>query len=429
MYHACYVKDEAISTDRTDAGIPVVVDRLSNARISGYLVCFHTGSRDESQQQFGISHLLEHVMFRGTASRSSLDISRTVESAGGQLNAFTSKEMTAYYGVTLDRTAVVVQELVADICRHPNLLQEDIETEKKIVLQEISMWQNDPESYIHKLFSEVLWSGHALSQNEAGLGEVVMSLGDAELREYFQERYRAPNVSIFACGNVDEEQVLSWATENFDPCQGGRRPERLPPASNGEHFRIFPREGEHSYVAMGFPAYDSRHPHRTALRLLNAIMGGGMSSRLFQKVREERGLVYSIYNSSDQYSDAGNMGTFFSSTDENVAEAMSIVAREYHLLKEEGLNPDELQRAKNLIGGSMAKNMESTSSRLYRITQEWALRGSVRTFEEEMRQLESITEEDVMQVAEELLHSGKLTAVVYGKERETLQDLQGSLEI
>ena len=415
--------------DRTDAGIPVVVDRLSNARISGYLVCFNTGSRDESPSQYGISHLLEHVVFRGTDSRSSLDISRTVESAGGQLNAFTTKEMTAYYGVTLDRTANVAQELVADICLHPRLLQEDIDTEKKIVLQEISMWENDPESYIHKLFSEVLWSGHALSQNEAGEEDVVLGLSDSDLRSYFQERYRAPNISVFACGNVDEEQVKAWASENFDPVKGGRRMDRKAPQSNGEHFRIFPREGDHSYVAMGFPAYDSRHSGRNALRLLNTIMGGGMSSRLFQKVREEKGLVYSIYNSSDQYSDAGNLGTFFSTTDENVMEAMEIVAREYRLLKEEGLHPEELQRAKNLIGGSMAKSMESTSSRLYRITRDYTLRGKVRSFDEEMDALESVSEEDIMQVAEELLRSAHLTTVVYGKESKALQGMKENIEI
>lgn len=415
--------------DRTDAGIPVVVDRLSNARISGYLVCFNTGSRDESLSQYGISHLLEHVVFRGTDSRSSLDISRTVESAGGQLNAFTSKEMTAYYGVTLDRTANVAQELVADICLHPRLLQEDIDTEKKIVLQEISMWENDPESYIHKLFSEVLWSGHALSQNEAGEEDVVLGLSESDLRSYFQERYRAPNISVFACGNVDEEQVKAWASENFDPVKGGRRMDRKAPQSNGEHFRIFPREGDHSYVAMGFPAYDSRHSGRNALRLLNTIMGGGMSSRLFQKVREEKGLVYSIYNSSDQYSDAGNLGTFFSTTDENVMEAMEIVAREYRLLKEEGLHPGELQRAKNLIGGSMAKSMESTSSRLYRLTRDYMLRGTVRSFDEEMAALESTTEEQIMQVAEELLHADRMTSVVYGQENAALRRLEGSFDI
>lgn len=413
----------------TGSGIPVVVDKLSKARIAGYLVCFNTGSRDESPEQYGISHLLEHVMFRGTASRSSAEISRTIESAGGQMNAFTSKEMTAYYGVTLDKTASVAQDLVADICLHPNLFQKDIDTEKKIVLQEISMWVNDPESYIHKLFSEVLWSGHALSQNEAGEEKVVMSLNEEHLQDYFQSRYRSPNITVFACGNVDEGQAKDWAAQNFDDVQGGKRPDRQSPTCSGENFKIYPREGDHSYVAMGFPAYDSKHSRRAALRLLNTIMGGGMSSRLFQTVREDRGLVYSIYNSSDQYSDAGNLGTFFSSTEDNVVEAMEIISREYRLLKEEGLHKGELQRAKNLIGGSMAKNMESTSSRLYRLTRDFMLRGKVRTFEEEMTLLESTTEEEVMQVAQELLHANRMTAVIYGREFDELRNLEGSFQI
>jgi len=345
------------------------------------------------------------------------------------MNAFTSKEMTAYYGVTLDKTSSVAQDLVADICLHPNLLQKDIDTEKKIVLQEISMWVNDPESYIHKLFSEVLWSGHALSQNEAGEEKVVMSLNEGDLQDYFKDRYRSPNITVFACGNVDEGEVKDWAAKNFDDVQGGKRPERHSPTCNGENFKIYPREGDHSYVAMGFPAYDSKHPRRAALRLLNTIMGGGMSSRLFQTVREDKGLVYSVYNSSDQYSDAGNLGTFFSSTEENVVEAMEIIAREYRLFKEEGLHKGELQRAKNLIGGSMAKNMESTSARLYRLTRDFMLRGKVRTFDEEMNLLESTTEEEVMQVAEELLHANRMTAVIYGREADELRNLEGSFQI
>ena len=318
---------------------------------------------------------------------------------------------------------------MADICLNPNLLQKDIDTEKKIVLQEISMWENDPESYIHKLFSEVLWSGHALSQNEAGEEKVVMSLNEEHLQDYFNDRYRSPNVSVFACGNVDERQVKDWATQNFDSVHGGSRPERISPKSGGESFKIYPREGDHSYVAMGFPAYDSKHPLRAALRLLNTIKGGGMSSRLFQTVREDRGLVYSVYNSGDQYSDAGNMGTFFSSTEENVAEAMGIIAREYRLFKEEGLLEGELQRAKNLIGGSMARSMESTSSRLYRLTRDFMLRGQVRNFEEEMILLESTTEEEVLQVAEELVHANKMTAVIYGRETDELRNLEGSFQI
>jgi len=419
-YVTVYVND--VTLEYTSAGIPVVTERIKETISSGFLVAVGTGSRDESKDVMGISHLLEHVVFRGTKNRTSLQISKEMEGAGGEMNAFTSKEMTAFYGITLKDTADTAKELVADICVNPLISESDVELEKKIVLQEISMWENDPESYIYKLFAETLWDGHELSQNEAGEAGIVERLDNNDLKEYFNERYRIPNISVIACGSVDSNDVMKWAEDNFN-IGIGTKIERKRPVSTGSAYRFFPRKGDHTYIGMGFHAYPADHPDRSALKLLTAVLGAGMSSRLFQSVREEKALVYSIYGTIDQNSDAGSMTAFMSSTDDNVTEAVTTSAKVLKGLKDEGLQKGELERARNLLKGATVRRMESTNQRLYRLTKTFMITGKAEPFMNEVNALDDITEEDVMRVAEDVISSKKLNMAIYGKRTKQVKSL------
>jgi len=411
-----------ITLEYTNAGIPVVTENIKGTISSGFLVAVGTGSRDESKDVMGISHLLEHVVFRATKNRTSLQISKEMEGAGGEMNAFTSKEMTAFYGITLKDTANVAKELVADICVNPLIAENDVELEKKIVLQEISMWENDPESYIHKLFAETLWDGHELSQNEAGEEDIVRSLDHRRLREYFDERYRAPNISVIACGSVDKDDVMTWAEDNFG-AGNGMKVNRREPVSTGSSYNFFPRKGDHTYIGMGFHAYHADHPDRSALKLLTAVLGAGMSSRLFQSVREEKALVYSVYGTIDQNSDAGSMAAYMSSTEDNVIKAVTTSAEVLKGLKDEGLRKGELERARNLLKGATVRRMESTNQRLYRLTRAFMLAGKAEPFMKDINALDDVTEEDVMRVAEDVISSKKLNIAIYGKRTKEVRSL------
>ncbi len=423
MLHPQSVSEYELTLKESPSGIPVAVERIPGSQTSGYLLAVRTGSRDEPQALMGISHLLEHVLFRGTKNRDNVQIMREMEAAGGQLNAFTSAEVTAYFGVTLDRTAQVAKDLVADITVNPLIRSADIEMEKKIVLQEISMWEDDPDSYIHSLFARTMWEDHGLGQLEAGTVETVKALGEEDLRSYFEERYRIPEIAVIACGNVDVDEVVDWAEESFEGRNGSPGLDRSPPQNHGTGLRVFPREGDHSYVAMGFPAYPANHPDRTALRALNAIMGAGGSSRLFQSVREEKGLVYSIHTSVDQHSDAGSLAAYFSSTEDNVMETIETVAKEMRRLLEEGIEEDELQKAKNMIRGHLVRAMESTSTRMYRLARNYMLSGEAVTFMDDLERMDAVNVDDVMRVAADILRPERLNLAVYGRETEELRSL------
>ena len=411
-----------ITLEYTSAGIPVVTER-TGTRNAGYLVAVGTGARDESKRIGGISHLLEHVVFRGTKKRTSLQIAKEMEGAGGEMNAFTAKEVTAFYGITLKDTAKIAKDLVADICVNPLISENDTEMEKKIVLQEISMWENDPESYIHKLFAETLWKGHELSNGEAGEVAVVKAMHSSDLRAYFDERYRYPNLAVIACGCVNPKDVMKWAEKNFDPVGTGTKVIREPPMRTGSSYKFYPRKGDHTYTGMGFHAYPANHPDRTALRLLTAILGAGMSSRLFQKIREEKALVYSVFATIDQNSDAGSMVTYMSSTEENVMTAITTAADVLRGIRDEGLVKGELDRARNLLKGATVRRMESTRSRLHRMAMTFMITGKAEPFTDDLDELDNVTEDDVMRVAHDVISSKKLNIAVYGKKTKELSDL------
>lgn len=410
-----------VSLDRTAGGIPVFTETIPGAVNSGFMVAVNTGSRDETEDIFGISHLLEHVVFRATDTRTSFQMSKEIEGAGGEMNAFTAKEMTAFYAVTIKDTAEVAKELVSDIVVNPLIAKKDVDLEKKIVLQEISMCENEPDSYIHDLFDMTVWKGHELAQSEAGTRKVVKGLTDKELRAYYEDKYRMPNLTVFACGAVDKDDVLEWAETKFEPLGKGQANKRSAPTTTGSTYKFHKRKEDHCYTAMGFRAYDANSEDRPALQLLSSILGSGSSSRLFQNVREKKALVYSIYNVVDQCSDAGTMGSFMSSTEENVLEAIETTAATYRELKENGITEGELGRAKNLVKGALTRYLESTEHRLYWQAKNAMLTGKPESFLQRLEALDAVTEEDVMRVAEDVMKPEGLNIVMYGKDVPTMK--------
>jgi len=223
------MKGHSIDVSRTSGGIPVVLENIPESQSAAYMVGVATGSRDETKDIFGLSHLLEHTVFRETKTMDSYQMAKEIEGAGGELNAFTGMEMTAFYGITIKETADVARKIVGDIVANPLINENATELEKKIVLQELSMIKNEPDRYIHDLFSMVLWRGHELSQDEGGDEKIVAGLTYKDLRKYYDEKYLIPNLSVYAVGDLDMGETVAWAEETLDGMTGGKRNVRTEP--------------------------------------------------------------------------------------------------------------------------------------------------------------------------------------------------------
>lgn len=417
---------ENISFAKTTGGIPVLVEKIPGSESAGYMVGVRTGSRDENKEVMGISHLLEHVVFRETKTRSSYQMAKEMEGAGGELNAFTGKEMTAFYGVTIKETKDVAKEMVADIVVNPLINDNDVELEKRIVLQELSMIENEPDSYIHDVFSSNIWRGHPLSQDEGGTVDIVKGLGSKELRAYYEERYGMPNLAVFAAGDVDIKDTVKWAEEMFDGIPKKKEIKRDPPKTPKAGYIFKKNKSEHYHVAMGFPAYDSNHPDRIPLTLLSAVIGSGTSSRLFQEVREKKALVYSVYNVVEQHSDASALCTYMSSTDENVIEGIETAAKVYRNIRDNGLEKGELDRTKKLIKGSLVRSMESTERRMYRLGREFLLNGKYQPLSDRLNAISEVTEEEIMKVAGDVIKASTLNVAILGRENKEIGKFNSS---
>jgi len=404
-----------IKVSETSGGVPVVVENIPDSQSAAYMIGVATGSRDETSDIFGLSHLLEHTVFRETKTMDSYQMAKEIEGAGGELNAFTGREMTAFYGITIKETADVARKIVGDIVANPLINEKSTELEKKIVLQELSMIKNEPDRYIHDLFSMVLWRGHELEQDEGGDEKLVEKMTSEDLRAYYEEKYRIPNLSVYAVGSIDMKETVAWAEDTLDGMSGGKRNIRKEPPMPTGKYEFVANDSDHYQVAMGFPAYGSSHPDRTAVSMLSAVLGSGTSSRLFQDVRGKKALVYSIFTNVSQNSDASSLTAFMSCTKENVGEAMETTSKVIGNLLKEGLEKGELDRAKRLVKGANVRAMESTDNRLYRLGVNHMLNGSIETLEERLKKIESVTEEDVMRVAEDLLRSERMNTVVLGK--------------
>ena len=411
---------DRISMSRTSGGIPVIVENIPGSQSAGYMVGVATGSRDETKDVLGISHLLEHTVFRETRTRDSYQMAKEMEGAGGEMNAFTGREMTAYYAVTIKETADVARDMVGDIVANPLLNEKGTELEKKIVLQELSMIKSEPDTYIHDLFESQLWRGHALSQDEGGLEELVADMTNEDLRAYYDEKYVLPNLAVYAAGAVDLDETVAWAEESLDGMATGPRNVREAPSAPESSYTFVKHDSDHYQVAMGFPSYGASHEDRMAVSMLSAVLGSGTSSRLFQSVREKKALVYSVYSTVSQCSDASSMTTYMSCTGNNVIEAMETTTAVFGGLLSNGLEKGELERAKRLIKGANVRSMESTEHRLYRLGVNHTLNGSTEDLEARLEKIDAVTEEDLMRVAEDILRSDRLNTVVLGKNNRSL---------
>ena len=404
----------AIVRDVLPNGIRLLTERMPHVRSVSIGVWLARGSRHEPQAQSGIAHFVEHMLFKGTATRSAEDIAQEIDSIGGQMDAFTAKEYASYYIKVLDEHLPLAVEVLADIVMRPAFRREDIEREKKVVLEEIKMVEDTPDDLVHELFTEQFWADHPLGRPILGTKETVEALTADALRTYFTRTYSAPNLIIAATGNIEHEAVKALVSRMFEgvPLQGDPLSDVPPETSSAIIIRN--KDLEQSHVCLGTPGYRQDHDARYASYVLNTILGGSMSSRLFQNVREKRGLAYSVFSGLSAYRDAGSMTIYAGCANEAVGELIDVVIAELRRIKQEPPPASELQRAKDHLKGSLMLNLESTSSRMSHLARQEIYFDRQFGLDETLEGVERVTTAEVQRVAQDLFGKGALAATVLG---------------
>ncbi len=396
-----------------DNGMRLVTEAMPHVRSVAIGAWLTRGSRHEGSEQSGIAHFIEHMLFKGTTSRSAEDIAQAIDSIGGQLDAFTAKEYGGYYVKVLDEHLPVALGLLADILLNPAFDEEDIEKEKQVVLEEIKMVEDTPDDLVHELFVQHFWPNHPLGRPILGVPSTVEGLTQNRVRAYFGDAYAAPNLLIAAAGNLDHAHVREMVLEVFAslPTQAVSVREAAPSVEANVVLRN--KDLEQSHVCLGTAAYPQTHEDRYVAYVLNTILGGSMSSRLFQNVRERRGLAYSVFSSLLAYRDAGSLTIYAGCANSKVGEVVDVVVDELQAMRV-AVPEAELQRAKDHLKGSLMLSLESTSSRMSHLARQELYFDRQFSLDETIAGVGAVTVDDVLRVAGEMFVNGSLAASVVG---------------
>jgi predicted Zn-dependent peptidase len=396
-------------------GVRVISEEMSHVRSVSLGVWIRTGSRRETSEENGISHFIEHMLFKGTKNRSAEEIARSVDSIGGGLDAFTAKEMVSYNTKVLDEHLPVAFDVLADMVRNPLFREEDIEKEKGVILEELKMEVDNPEYLLHDIFSSNFYKDHPLGKPILGSKDTIRGFDRRMIDQYFQRYYSPSNILITAAGNLNHAELVELARQHFEdlPVNGTLAPEIAPVP----HARLVFRDKkslEQTHLYMGVPAYPFPHELRFACYTLNTILGGGMSSRLFQNIREKQGLAYAVYSELSMYRDTGCMAIYAGTSVETCSKVIDSIVREFRELKENLVPAEELRRAKDNLKGSFMLGLESTSSRMGNLARQDLYFQRFFTLDEMLESIEAVTADQVQKIACEFFNPKNITLAVLG---------------
>ncbi len=395
-------------------GIRVITERMPHVRSVAVGVWVETGSRHEPESRGGMSHLIEHLVFKGTATRSAEEIARTMDSVGGQMDAFTTKENTCFYVQVLDEHLPLAVDLLTDILLHPLFNAEELEREKSVVLQEIKMVEDTPDDVIHDIFAAQIWPDHPLGRPILGTRESVDGFTREAVLGHFEEEYTPPRIIISVAGNVTHDRVVELFGAGFDGFARAVTARRHAPPKLVPSVNIVHKSLEQVHLVIGFPGLHQAAPERYALFLLNDVVGGSMSSRLFQEVRERQGLVYSIHTGVQAFVDAGTLYVYAATDAQNFSKVLKATLKELRDLKKNGITAEELTRAKDHLKGSLMLSLESTSSRMNRLAKHELHLGSFLTLDQMIASIETVRLEDVEALIGLLVDEERLALTTLG---------------
>ena len=404
-----------IVRDSLDNGIRLVTESMGHVRSVSLGVWLTRGSRHETDEDSGIAHFVEHMLFKGTATRSAEDIAQAVDSIGGQLDAFTAKEYASYYVKVLDQHLPLAVDILSDIVLRPAFNEIDIEREKKVILEEIKMVEDTPDDLVHELFTQAFWEGHPLGRPILGTKESVEGLTQQRLREHFRGAYAAENVIISAAGNLEHSALRDALEKAFGEMPSAGRKETWTPPAVIPKVVIRSKELEQSHICLGASSYPQNHDARYASYVLNTMLGGSMSSRLFQNIREKRGLAYSVFSGINAYRDAGALTVYAGCANEAVGEVIDLVVEEMKIIKQTPVSDSELRRAKDHLKGSVMLSLENTASRMSHLARQEIYFDKQFSLDETLEGIELVTPQDILRVAHDVLSNGSLAATVLGQ--------------
>ena len=399
-----------------DNGLRVVTERIPTLKSVTVGIWVNTGSRDEKPSQAGYSHFIEHMFFKGTRSRSAAEISREIDGLGGEMNAFTTRETTTFYVKVLDQQLPRALALLADLFHHSRFDSRDIEKEKQVVLEEIRMVQDDPEDLVQELHTGQILGRHPLGRSILGREETIRNLRRQDLMGYIEAHYDPSQTVIAIAGNFEQTELERLVGRHFGKARAiasDSKPARRPPdVYGGVLTKRKPLEQVH--LCLGLKGVAAGHRDRYAVFALNSVLGGSMSSRLFQEVREKRGLVYSIYSFLSGYSDVGTITVYAATRPKEVNRVVDLVCREIRRINRHGIERKELDRAKNQMKGSLMLSLESSHSRMSKLAKDELIYGTRTSLEDMVAHIDHVTTEQVYTVGRKLLALDQLAITGLG---------------
>jgi predicted Zn-dependent peptidase len=397
-------------------GLIVLTERMEHLRSVAMGVWIKSGSRCESPEINGISHFVEHMLFKGTKSRSAQRIAREMDSIGGNLDAFTSKETICFNVKSLSDHVPIALDVLTDMVLNPVFALPDIERERGVILEEIKIDEDNPDVLVHELFTQSFWKGHPLGKPILGTTETVGRLGQKQLFAYHGDRFHGGNMVLSAAGNLDHERFAAAVAEKFAPLEGGGAPEELSAPEPSARILLRNKKSlEQVQICLGVPAPPITDDNRYATSILNTVLGGGMSSRLFQTIREERGLAYSVYSDMSPYRDAGNLCVYAGTSAGKALEVVDLILAEFRNLKETPIAAEELTRAKDQLKGNILLGLESSNARMANLARQEMYFHHFFTADEIIARIDEVDAGQVQAMAQRLFHPESIAVTLLGR--------------
>lgn len=400
---------------RLAGGARLVVGEMPQRQSASVVFMFGGGSRVEDERLAGVSHFIEHLFFKGTSTRpTAKEIADAIEGVGGFINASTDKELTAYWARVPSEHIELAADVLLDIVSHSKLDPADIERERMVILEELRMYQDQPQDYVQNLFEEMIWPGHPLGRDIAGTEESVSRLTRDDVLEFADVHYRLPNLVIGAAGSIDDNRARTLIESRLSlPAQANGGMASLPPGPlNEPHVTVRKRNTEQAHVCLGVRSLSYLDQDRYTLDLLNTVLGEGMSSRLFLNIREKLALAYDVHSFTQKHRDTGYLGLYIGVDPKKAADAVNAAIGELRGLADHEVSADELTRAKEFTKGRLRLELETTNGVAFWLTYQELLLGEIKTIEEELALVEAVTASDVRRVAQDLLSRPFQMAVI-----------------
>jgi len=404
-----------------DNGIPVVMESIKNVRSVAVGIWVKVGSRYETPGKNGISHFLEHMFFKGTKKRSPKDIAVEIDTMGGDLNAFTSRENTAFYIKVLDEYLEKGVDLLSDIFVHSTFPEDELEKEKKIIKEEVKMVEDTPDDYIHDLFNQTIWGHEGLGQPILGRRETIAAFTREDLIHHISKYYGTKDIIISCAGKFQPAKLMELLRERFGGLRRGSEPEKGPTPEFKSDIKVYTKDISEAHICIGVPSVSQTSDDRYSLFVLNTLLGGGVSSRLFQEIRENRGLAYSVYSYTSMYLDTGLWGVYAGVSKKRIREVAELIIHEMLSLKDT-LTEDELDKAKRHLKGNMILGLESTNSRMNNIARQEIYFQRYISPDEISKAVDIVSMKQIRELSERLLAKRALSITAYGPLQKDVLD-------